>query len=148
MAPQTAFESFLVRSVPRHATLEWVRVVLGWTFLAALWFRSLPAVLLILGALVASGLVHPPVRRPERFMTRAVDGYRIWMHRMPRLRRALLLGGGLVLGAVTVWALWTHQTILALGLVAFVVVLKGTLMIHFARIADATDYDPRVGPEV
>lgn len=112
----------------------WTRVALGALLLPALWFHHWPSIAVLLVAMATNPLWFPPPdparHNLDNFMTRAVEGERLWLERGGR-GKGLLAVAGLTLTAGAVWALWTNQ----LGASAAFLVPAAALKVGFVMWA-------------
>ena len=106
----------------RNPWSGWTRVAIGFALLPAVWFQSVPAILLVIVAAMTNPFWLPPPNRSDAFMTRIVDGERLWLARAGLYEKILMLWLPILPAGALFWALWTNHpgwslffTILAYG---------------------------------
>ena len=100
----------------RHRTpwSGWTRVPIGFLLAGALWFHHWPLLAAAILLAITNPLWFSPPDRSDAFMTRAVDGERLWLGRVTLVEEAIVLGPVVVLSLVLIWALYVNAGIWAL----------------------------------
>jgi hypothetical protein len=130
----------------RNPWSGWTRVPLGFLLGIALWYHSWIAIAVCALAAVTNPFWFPPPKSGDSWMTRAVDGEKIWLARAGRLERFLLLALPGVQGIPLIWALWMNQPVWTAYFAAWALAQKTAFVIWTADIARHTDYNRALGP--
>jgi hypothetical protein len=130
----------------RNPASGWTRFMLYPLLLVALWYHSWILIAVVVVASVTNPFWFPPPRSGESFMTRAVDGERIWLARKNRLERFLFLVLPGIQMAPLVWALWTNHLAWSTYFVLWTLAQKITFVMWTAEIARGANYDRALGP--
>ncbi len=130
----------------RNPWSGWTRIALTPLWVAALWLHSWPLIALAVVLAATNPFWFPPPRGGDSWATRAVDGERIWLARATWQEKVLLMAMPGVMVVPLGWALWTHEPVWSVFLLAWSAAFKGVFCDWTARIAAEADYDRSVGP--
>jgi hypothetical protein len=130
----------------RNPWSGWTRVALGPALAVAIWLHSWPWIALLVLALLTNPFWFPPPERDDAWMTRAVDGERLWLARTGWLEWALvMLVPGLILVPL-IAALWANHLGWSLFLGLTLLLHKALFVVHAARLADGAPPNQREPP--
>lgn len=127
----------------RNPCSGWTRVAIGPLLALAIWLHSWPLIGFLALAALTNPFWFPPPDRDDDFMTRAVDGERLWLERAERVEKFLVMGVPALMVVPLVWVLWTHQALWAAFFVAVLLAHKLVFVVWAAQIADAVPADER-----
>ena len=120
----------------RNPWSGWTRVAVGFAMGHALWLHHWPYLALTLLAAITNPFWFPPPKREGAWMTRAVDGERLWLGKADWLDKAVMFGPSTVLTFILIWALYSRVPLWTAITAITVVVHKFLFLFYCVRIND------------
>lgn len=125
----------------RNPWSGWTRVALMPPLAIALWYHHWVALALCIIAIVTNPFWFGPPQSDGAWMTRAVDGEKIWLARADWLEKAVLLGPSVVFSFILIWALYVHDPVWTTISAVTAIGHKFLFLFYCVRIADQNPRD-------
>ena len=122
----------------RHPISGWSRFALAVLLGNAIWHHNWWLVGLLLIAIATNPFWTPPPKRDDAFMTRAIDGERIWLSRASTIEKILLMVFPGMLVIPLIWALFNNH---AVWTAFFSVAVLGQKIVFLMWTADIAGKD-------
>lgn len=120
----------------RNPWSGWSRVLVGIAMGHALWLHHWPYLVLACLAAITNPFWFPPPKSGKAWMTRAVDGERLWLARADWLDKAVMFGPSTILTFVLIWALYQQDAVWTALSGVTVVAHKFLFLFVCVRLAD------------
>lgn len=129
----------LMWSRHRNPWSGWTRVLVGFAMGHALWLHDWTYLAITIVAVITNPFWFPAPKRDDAWMTRAVDGERLWLDQADWLDKSVFFGPSAVMSLVLIWALYLQDPIWSAIAGATVVIHKFLFLFFCVRLVDTVN---------
>lgn len=130
----------------RHPWNGWFRVAVWPLAALAIWFQLWTLLAVVILAAVLSPFFFPKPETGEAWMTRAIDGERIFLKTASTHAKLVVLGLPLIHMAPLLWALLAHSLIWVVYFGGALLLGRLVFLAWMVDLADRSTYDRENGP--
>ncbi|SIO35694.1 hypothetical protein [Halodesulfovibrio marinisediminis] len=129
----------------RNPLTFWPRIILTLLILIAFWSHSVWWIIFLFFVEAAVIFFAPPASKHENWITRAMDGFRIWTVVRSTDERNTMLIMFIFVTIAFLAALWTHSLVWIFFFGVQIAIAKLLLIRRFTALARNEDYDVEMG---
>ena len=126
----------------RHPASGWTRYILAVLLGMAIWHHAWTAIVVLLLGVLTNPFWFPPPKTNGSFMTRAVDGERIWLARASFREKFMIIAIPSLQIFPMIWALWENEPIWTAFFTVMVLGGKTVFLAWTAEIAGQNNDHP------